>query len=202
VTFTIVAFDERSGAIGLASGGSHDLPTYRFVGGSGLGGLLASHGAPPLDIGAEELDELARGTDPRDALGAMLQREGVRVGRQILIVDRRGRTAAHSGRGGRRLFAHTEGTDHVAAGDNLPSPNVVGAMSLSFERSGGDPLWERLLLALESGARAGGDREGTRAALLLVCTDAAATPSIDVRVEDHEDPIAELRRLLAGFMSS
>jgi uncharacterized Ntn-hydrolase superfamily protein len=201
VTFSIVAFDERSHALGVAAGSGSSLQTGCFVGATSGAGLVASQGAFPLDPAQRDIARLTDGTDPREFLASLLEDDPEKDQRQILIVDARGRTAAHSGRGCRRLFAHTEGTDHVAAGDNLPSPNVVGAMSLSFERSGGDPLWERLLLALESGTRAGGDRNGTRAATLVVYTE-GPTPAVNLRVADHDDPIAELRRLLADHLSS
>jgi uncharacterized Ntn-hydrolase superfamily protein len=188
--------DTVSGALGVASGGSDELESRCIPTGVSGARLIASQGAAPLDLGQGATSLLPGDVDPRDLLPSLLSSQGELDQRQILIVDARGRTAAHSGRNCRRFFAHTEGTDHVAAGDNLPSPNVVGSMSLSFERSGGDPLWERLMFALESGARAGGDRDGTRSALLVVYTD-GPQPFLDLHVDDHEDPVAELRRLLA-----
>jgi uncharacterized Ntn-hydrolase superfamily protein len=193
--------DTVSGALGVASGGSDELESRCIPTGAGGARLIASQGAAPLDLGQGATSLLPSDMDPRDLLPSLLRTQGERDHRQILIVDTRGRTAAHSGRACRRLFAHTEGTDHVAAGENLPSANVVGAMSLSFERSGGDPLWERLLFALESGARAGGDRDGTRSALLVVYTE-APNPFLHLHVDDHDDPVAELRRLLAGAVGT
>jgi uncharacterized Ntn-hydrolase superfamily protein len=77
----------------------------------------------------------------------------------------------------------------------MASNDPLGAMSLSMERSGGDPLWERLLLALESGLRAGADVLGARCAQLMVVEKNGGTV-VDLRVENHDDPASELRRLL------
>jgi len=140
------------------------------------------------------MEQLATGIDPRELLREVISSYSDPDPYQILVVDVRGRTAAHSGRGSRALFAHTEGTDHAAGGENLDSPNVIGAMSLSFERSGGDPLWRRLLFALQSGAHAGGDRDGTQAARLVVYPH-ADLPVVRLEAEDEYDPVEQLRRL-------
>jgi uncharacterized Ntn-hydrolase superfamily protein len=115
---------------------------------------------------------------------------------QILIIDARGETAALTGRACAPSFGQIQALDHVTAGVGMASANVIGTMSLSFERSGGFPFWIRLLLALESGVRAGGDRGGTRSAALIVL-GAEAGVEVDTRVDKHRDPVEELRRRLS-----
>lgn len=194
MTFAIVAWDQRSGTLGVAAASStvaelrSSLPCRPGV------GVIASLGTRDPDLALASLGDLDAGMDPRDALRRRLESDPQRNQRQLLVVDARGRTAAHSGRYCSPSFGHTEGTDHAAGGNRLVSPNVVGAMSLSFERSGGDPLGERLLLALESGARVGGVGAGRGRAILLVY-GAEAEPLVDLEVEDHADPVRELRRI-------
>jgi len=193
LTFCIIAADVRSKTVGVVVGGA-SLDSV-LVRGSGVG-VVALLGSVDAELSAEMARRIVEGLDPRDALSQPLEANPNRDEQQAFAVDARGRTAAHSGRGCARLFGHTEGTDHVAGGNDLPTPNVIGAMSLSFERSAGDPLWERLMLAMESGARAGGDRGGTRCAMLMVYDEGDAS-IVDVRVEDHEDVVSELRRLVS-----
>lgn len=141
------------------------------------------------------MDLLSQGLEPREVLDRMsLAPAGAW---QTLILDAKGHAAARSGNACEAAYGYTVGTDHVVAGSALQSPNVVGAMSLSFERSIGDPLGARLLFALESGERAGSDRRGLRSATIQVFTTAQSA-AVDLRVDNDSDPIAGIRRLTAG----
>jgi uncharacterized Ntn-hydrolase superfamily protein len=195
VTITIVAWDASTGELGTAVATATAVDVTCAVVADAELGIAASQGALNPDLPAAVLGQLRGGASPDQAVQAALTDDPGRAGRQLFAVDVRGRTAAFSGGACQAVFGHTRGTDHVAGGESLESANSIGAMSLSFERSGGDPLAERLLLALESGLRAGGDRRGTTSARLVVFAR-ESSPRVDLRVEDHPQPGAELRRLL------
>jgi len=200
--FGIVARDRRSGAVGAAA--VYETATLASVTPRREGAIVLSLGAPPPGIfdppGIADptgvADPLDRAPDLREALRTLLATDSDRDTRQLLVVDARGRTAAHSGRSCPRLFGHTEGTDHSAGGNGMDSANVVGAMSLSFERSDGDPLWLRLALAVESGASAAQEVRLHQIARLVVYP-AGGGPAIDVQIGARERPTADLRRALS-----
>ena len=199
MSFLILAYDIASGALGAALGASRDVEDCRLIGASGKA-ILAVQGprqGPLVTLGAALVRQQL---DSREVATRLLEEAGEPARHQILLVDARGRTVAHSGRECAPTFGHTEGMDHVAGGNGMVSANVVGAMSLSFERSAGDPLWERLLLALESGERAGGNVSTTRDARLLVYRPGREDP-LDLAVQDCHDPVRELRQQVAEWLS-
>lgn len=182
--------------LGAAASAPSPLEEWCVLGGAANLGVIASQGAADPTIVQAALGKLGSGAHPRESLGGILDLDEARDHRQVLVLDARGRTAAHSGRGCAPPFGHTEGTDHVAAGHQLGSPHVIGAMSLSFERSGGDPLWERLMLALESGDRADRLASGRQSAA-LVLYGLPGGRMLDLRVGPEPDPVVALRRALA-----
>jgi uncharacterized Ntn-hydrolase superfamily protein len=195
LTFSILAWDERTRMLGVALGSAEPLSTsvaYELAPGVGI---AITQGTADQGMALAVISRLATGTIPETATRDLLQADPGRERRQLLVIDAAGNTAAFTGRRCAASFGQIEGRDHVTAGEAMASPNVIGAMSLSFERSGGDPLWERLLLALESGHRAGGDHNGTFAAALFVL-GAESEQMVDVRLDDHPDAVGELRRLL------
>jgi uncharacterized Ntn-hydrolase superfamily protein len=136
-----------------------------------------------LDSGAE-LDQAAA-----MALGADPGREW----RQLIAIRRHGEAFAHTGRETDPWAGHRIGRDCASAGNLLVGGETVGSMVDAFERSAG-ALPERLLGALEAGQSAGGDRRGKQSAALLVYAD-EEMPFVNLRVDDHADPITELRRI-------
>jgi len=126
----------------------------------------------------------------------MLKEDSEREKRQVAIIDKDGRRAVFTGKETLEWKGHLVGEDYVVAGNLLAGPRVVKAMAQTFEDSRGS-LAERLLQALEAGQEAGGDRRGrSSAALLVVDRQLSPTrPFIDLRVDEHRDPVAELRRI-------
>ena len=190
--FAIVGTDP-SGGVGVATAGpspaGDDWLTYLEP----AIGVVVHHGLAST-VGARAFD-LLRGGLPASELTSRLALDARVSDWQLLVLDVMGRGGARSGRGSAPAFGHTLGSSHVAGGTALTSPNVVGAMSLSFERSAGDLLGQRLLLALESGERAGSDVRGLQSAAIRVAArDQRST--LDLQVRDHPDPIGELWRLL------
>jgi len=103
--------------------------------------------------------------------------------------------AQHSGGDCVTWFGHVGGADVSVAGNMLDGPQVVQRTLEAWTASTG-PMAERLLTALEAGEAAGGDKRGKQSAALKICTK-DPYPDLDIRTDDHPDPLAEMRRLLA-----
>jgi len=137
-----------------------------------------------------------RAGDQPDAIAtALLQADAGRTHRQLHMIDAKGRIAQHTGDDCVAWCGAISGTDISIAGNMLAGPAVVQRTLEAFQQATGS-LADRLLTALEAGEAAGGDRRGRQSAALKVCTR-DPYPDIDIRTDDHPDPLAELRRLLA-----
>ena len=153
-------------------------------------------------IGLSLLDE---GATASVALQRMIEEDDRRDHRQLGIVDGEGGAATYTGTacldwaGG---VAETAAGGHVAIqGNILVGPEVVEEMKRAWDAADDEPLARRLLAALVAGDAAGGDRRGRQSAALLVVSDGAGYAglddvAVDLRVDDHEDPVTELARLL------
>ena len=193
MTFSILALDHETGALGAAvasrffavgamcirvEGRVAALSTQALV-----NPMYAVHAMPRLRAG-EPADVVLRdlvGPDP----GADQ--------RQFHIIDASGRIAQHTGPNCITWSGHARGTGVSVAGNMLAGPQVVQRTLEAFLGSQG-MLAERLIFALEAGEAAGGDKRGKQSAGLKVCTR-DPYPDIDIRTDDHPDPLAELRRL-------
>lgn len=131
------------------------------------------------------------------ALDALEDREQ----RQLAIVDSAGRAAAYTGPHCQPWAGHRIGEGVVAAGNLLVGPETVEAMLKRYLALEEELLGERLVSALEAGQAAGGDRRGRISAALLVGKQ-GAWPWIDVRVDSHAEPVAELRRIFTEFQTA
>ena len=147
--------------------------------------MLAVHGMPRLRAGEAAADVLA----------GLLAGDAGRNVRQLHMIDRDGHIAQHTGEGCVAWCGHVKGTDISVAGNMLAGPAVVERTLDSFARSSG-ALPERLIAALEAGEAAGGDKRGKQSAALKIASR-DPYPDLDLRVDDHPDPLAELRRLNA-----
>jgi uncharacterized Ntn-hydrolase superfamily protein len=119
--------------------------------------------------------------------------------RQLGIVDVNGRTAAYTGERCIPWAGHVLGGGYVCLGNILTGERVVKAMATEFERAVDVELPERLLQALEAGQAAGGDRRGRQSAGIYVIAG-EEYPWCDLRVDDHEDPVPELRRIFEVWL--
>ncbi|MDE2008136.1 MAG: DUF1028 domain-containing protein, partial [Rhodospirillales bacterium] len=136
---------------------------------------------------------LRAGEDPRAVLDALLAADAGAAHRQFHVLDARGRIAQHTGAACVAWAGHLSGADISVAGNMLAGPQVVRRTLEGFAGARGS-LAERLLAALEAGEAAGGDRRGKQSAALKICTR-DPFPDLDLRADDHPDPLAELRRL-------
>jgi uncharacterized Ntn-hydrolase superfamily protein len=156
-------------------------------------GAIATQARVDTDLGRAGLALLGQEVPIDVALPALLARDPERERRQVHGVDVR-RGFAHTGRDCVAWCGHEQGPDFSVAGNMLAGPQVIGAMASAFRRTTGLDLAERLLTVLEAGQAAGGDKRGKQSAALLV---ASAEPRMyhNLRVDDHEEPVVELRRV-------
>jgi uncharacterized Ntn-hydrolase superfamily protein len=163
-------------------------------------GAIATRGQTSILYGINGLKLLKMGFSPQTALEAMLKEDLEREKRQVAIIDKDGRTAAFTGKETLEWKGHLVGEDYVVAGNALVGSQVIEAMARTFENLKGD-LAEKLLKTLEAGQEAGGDRRGRASAALLVVDKqpSSTRPFVDLRVDRHPNPVAELRRVWEDF---
>lgn len=193
-TFTILGKCSRSGALGIG------IATYSLgVGGycpaiSPTAGVLSSQAFADPRLRPIGMAELESGADAEAALKAMQEADTYIEFRQIGIVDARGNVAVYTGPSTRSWAGHEIGDGWIAMGNVLVGPQVIDAVARAFESSEDFALEERLLRAIEAGRDAGGQPEGQRSAALIVYHD-ESYPWMDLRVDAHDEPVAELRRV-------
>ena len=195
MTWSILARDPATGALGAAvatrffavgalaihvEGGVAALATQALI-----NPMYAVHGMPRLRCGEA----------PDAVIEALLAADAGRTHRQLHVLDASGRIAAHTGADCVGWCGSVRGIDVSVAGNMLAGPDVVARTLAAFGTATGS-MAERLLTALEAGEAAGGDRRGKQSAALKVCTR-DPYPDLDIRADDHPDPLAELRRLHA-----
>jgi uncharacterized Ntn-hydrolase superfamily protein len=195
VTWSIVARDP-SGAVGVA------IASRFFAVGalcphaeSGVGALATQALVNPLYAPAA-LEAMARGVDPAEIVGRLVAGDEGRDHRQFHLIDREGRIGAHTGAACIGWCGQLAGRGFSVAGNMLAGPRVIEDAAAAFERNSALPFAERLIAALAAGEAAGGDKRGKQAAALIVCTT-ESYPALDLRVDDHPEPIVELERLYA-----
>jgi len=197
-TFSIVAFDPKTKDLGVAVESKFVavgavVPFAR----SGVG-AVATQSYANTAYGPKALAMMKRGLAPKEVLKKLVATDKDATQRQVALVDARGRAASYTGKGCIAWAGHLVGSSYACQGNLLAGEEVVKAMSRTFEVTQGD-LPVRLLAALSAGQRAGGDRRGQQSAALLVVREAGGYGGfndrwVDVRVDDHPQPIEELIR--------
>jgi uncharacterized Ntn-hydrolase superfamily protein len=160
---------------------------------AGVGAISTQSFVNPY-LGLHGLDYLAAGMDATAVRNRLAAEDEGRAIRQFTVVDRDGGSAAYSGVNCVPWFGHLTGAGYAVAGNMLTGEDVITEMANAYEASSGQPLAERLVLALEAGQAAGGDKRGRQSAALKVM-ETEDYPLIDIRVDDHPDPVVELRRI-------
>jgi uncharacterized Ntn-hydrolase superfamily protein len=194
MTWSIIARDETNGRVGIA------VATCAFAVGARVPhirtgvGAVATQATTNQKLGPAGLDLMARGTQAAAALVRLITEDTGRDHRQVHVMDAAGRFAAHTGVGCVPWCGHFVGDGFSVAGNMLAGPDVVARTAEAFAASRGVPLARRLLAALDAGEAAGGDKRGRQSAALLV-HDSDEFPIYDLRVDDHCNPLEELRRL-------
>ena len=197
MTYSIVARDEATGELGVA------VQSRAF----GVGmcawarpgvGAVATQSFTERGYGPRGLDLLAAGESPAETLAQLVEADEQRDFRQVAFLAADGSTAAHTGAACIPDCGDTARDNVSAQGNMLASPAVWPAAADTFETTGGS-LAERLLAALDAAEEAGGDFRGRESATLLVVSgDRDEKPwqrTVDLRVDNHDEPLRELRRL-------
>lgn len=192
MTFSIAARCPATGMLGVAVTSSSIAVAARCACvRAGVGAALSQNITDPR-LGPALLDRLQQGDTPDEALRALAAAHDIRP-RQLAVVDRHGATAWYSGPGTNGFNNGARGPGCVAIGNILANAEVPAAVIAAFARSSG-PLPGRLIHALDGGLAAGGEAGPIRSAGLLVAR-AEAWPYVDMRVDWHDEPLAELARL-------
>jgi uncharacterized Ntn-hydrolase superfamily protein len=195
-TFSLTARCPRTGQFGVAVATRTPavgavVPHLR----AGVGAIATQAWTNPY-IGIDGLELLAQGASADQVLAAVRVWDPDVERRQFAIVDAHGGAAAHTGAETHDHAGHRTGDGFVAAGNLLAGPDVLDAMVAAFVAAPDQEVQDRLLAALAAGQAAGGDKRGKQSAALKV-VDREDYPFIDLRVDEHADPIAELNRVYA-----
>lgn len=199
-TFSIVALDSATGELGVGVA-SKFLAVGAAVPWAKTGaGAIATQAWANLSYGPDGLALLEHGIPAEEVVRRLTEPDGDREHRQLGVVDGRGNAAAWTGKDCFTWAGHRIGRGYTCQGNILTGPDVVDAMAETFERTPG-LLPERLLAALESGQARGGDSRGQQSAALYVVKAKGSYGGfidryVDLRVDDHAEPITELRKLL------
>ena len=201
-TYSIVARDPATGEIGVAVQ-SHWFSVGAIVSWAEAGvGAVATQSFVDPGYGERLLALLKRGVAPAEALAQLLAADPQRDVRQVAVVDSSGRVAVHTGSKAIAAAGHQSGEGYSVQANLMGNAQVWPAMASAFESASGD-FADRLLAALEAAQHAGGDIRGQQsAAILIVKPKSSGRPwsgadrVFDLRVDDHPQPLAELKRLV------
>jgi uncharacterized Ntn-hydrolase superfamily protein len=199
-TYSIVARDPGTGDLGVAVQ-SHWFSVGAMVPWAEAGvGAVATQSFVEPSYGPKGLEAMRKGVPPDKALKDLVAQDPHPDGRQVAFVDAQGRAAAYTGPGCIPAAGHKTGAGYSVQANLMLSGEVPEAMAAAFERAQG-PLAERLLAALDAAQSVGGDIRGRQsAAILVVRGRPSAKPwtdrLVDLRIEDHPEPLVEMRRIL------
>lgn len=194
MTWSIIARDRETGEFGIA------VATRFFAGGarvpfiaSGLGAIATQALVNPY-YGIDGLRLLREGRNAHDVLVALLAADSGRESRQLHIMDAKGEIAAHTGGECVDWCGHIAGNGFSIAGNMLAGAAVLDETARAYLANDSQPLPRRLIVAMRAGEAAGGDKRGKQSAALLIHGEEEWS-ALDLRVDDHPDPLAELERL-------
>ncbi|MHA2006528.1 MAG: DUF1028 domain-containing protein [Promethearchaeota archaeon] len=200
-TYSIVARDPQTGEMGVGVQ-SHYFSVGSVVdwGRSGVG-VVATQSFINKSFGLRGLDLMEKGKTPEDALKILLSDDEGKDVRQVALLDSQGRVAVHTGSKCIKYAGHEQGDNFSVQANMMLSNTVWQAMAQAFRNFKNLPLSERIVKVLEAAEAEGGDIRGKQSAALLIVKGESVEnkwddPLIDLRVEDHPEPIKELGRLL------
>ncbi len=194
MTWSIIARDDATGQFGIA------VATRFFAVGArvphiaaGIGGIATQALVNPY-YGIDGVRLLREGQTPREIVATLIAADSGRESRQLHIMDAGGRIAAHTGSECVDWCGHIEGNRFSIAGNMLAGARVLDDTAKAYIANETLPFAQRLIAAMRSGEAAGGDKRGKQSAALLIYGDEEWS-DLDLRVDDHSDPLAELERL-------
>lgn len=194
MTWSIIARDPATGQFGIA------VATKFFAVGArvphivaGVGGIATQALVNPY-YGIDGVKLLSEGREPSDIVKTLLATDDGRESRQLHIMDTKGRVAAHTGRDCVDWCGHIQGDGFSIAGNMLAGAGVLDDTAKAYVGNAGLPFPRRLIAAMHAGEAAGGDKRGKQSAALLIHGDEEWS-ELNLRVDDHTDPLRELERL-------
>ena len=198
-TYSIVAHDSITGEIGVAVQ-SHWFSVGSVVSWAEAGvGAVATQSFVETSYGPLGLDLMRGGKTAPEALAALLSVDEHEDVRQVAMVDAQGNVAVHTGENCLREAGHVKGDGFSCQANMMEKFTVWGGMAEAFQNTSGD-LLSRLMASLEAAQSEGGDIRGMQSAVILIVPGDKDGPAwrrtVDLRIEDHPDPISEMKRLV------
>jgi uncharacterized Ntn-hydrolase superfamily protein len=194
MTWSIIAHDPSTGQFGIA------VATKFFAVGARvphiaarIGGIATQALVNPY-YGIDGVKLLQEGRAPRDIVATLIAGDDGRESRQLHVMDARGRIAAHTGRECVDWCGHVQGDGFSIAGNMLAGAAVLDDTAKAYVANANLPFAQRLIAAMKAGQAAGGDKRGKQSAALLIHGNEEWS-DLDLRVDDHAEPLAELERL-------
>src|SRR5258706_10890454 len=194
MTWSIIARDGATGEFGIA------VATRFFAVGArvpyiaaGIGGIATQALVNPY-YGIDGLKLLREGRSPRDIVETLIAADSGHASRQVHIMDASGRIASHTGRDCVDWCGHLEGKGFSIAGNMLAGAGVLDETAKTYVANETLSFAQRLIAAMRAGEAAGGGKRGKQSAALLIYGDEEWS-ALDLRVDDHSDPLSELERL-------
>jgi uncharacterized Ntn-hydrolase superfamily protein len=199
-TYSIVALDEETGQLGVAVQ-SHWFSVGSIVSWVRAGvGAVATQSFVKVDYGPNGLILMAEGLNAEDALNQLLAEDEGEAVRQVGMVDAQGNVSAHTGNKCIQYASHRTGKGYTVQANLMANSTVPDAMAAAYENAEGD-LADRLMAALEAAENEGGDIRGRQSAAMIIATGEPTGVHwkdilLDLRVEDHPEPLEKLKRLI------
>ena len=194
MTWSIIARDPLTGQIGIA------VATRFFAVGArvphiapGIGGIATQALVNPY-YGIDGVKLLREGKSPREVIDTMIASDAGRESRQLHVMDIKGRIAAHTGRECIDWCGSIQGDGFSLAGNMLAGEAVLSDTARAFADNAALPFAQRLIVAMKAGEAAGGDKRGKQSAALVIYGKDEHS-ELDLRVDDHVEPLLELARL-------
>jgi uncharacterized Ntn-hydrolase superfamily protein len=194
MTWSVIARDEATGRVGII------VASRFFAVGAAVPYIATGFGAVASQAfinpyyGPRGLTLLREGKDAAAVVAGLTGPDAGRAHRQLHVMDAKGQFAAHTGADCIDWCGHLIGKTASVAGNMLAGPDVIAATLRTYEAKLTMPLGRRLILAMQAGEYAGGDKRGKQSIALLI-HDGEDYPLYNIRVDDHADPLAELTRL-------
>lgn len=199
-TYSIVAFDEETGQLGVAVQ-SHWFSVGTLVPWIKAGvGAVATQSFVKVEYGPNGLKLMGKGFSAEDALKVLVENDENSAVRQVGMVDAKGNASAFTGKNCIQFAGHIVGKNYTVQANLMASATVPTAMVRAYEITKGD-LVDKLMAALEAAEKEGGDIRGKQSAAIVVTTGEPTgidwkDKLFDLRIEDHPEPIIEMKRLI------
>ncbi|MBX9678750.1 MAG: DUF1028 domain-containing protein [Gemmataceae bacterium] len=200
-TFSIVAYDADRQEWGVGAASKVLAVGVGVPWAKANCGAIATQSAANTTYGPRGLEMLGKGNSAAEVVKRLTDEDEGRDIRQVGIVDREGKVHAFTGKGCSSWCGEKVGKNYACLGNLLAGKEVVEAMADAFEKTEGRLAW-RIMAAMEAGDKAGGDKRGKQSAAILIVREKGGyrgfdDRAVDLRVDDHKEPINELSRILA-----